>query len=360
MAAKQPQSAPPSPEYNLPPRPGKRVWRMRIAAFLAVAIIVFGGWSAVWFWAADRFEQVVDAQMEALARADIDMRCTDREVIGFPFRLGISCTTISALTATNRIETGALRSAAQLYAPGRFITELAGPVAIDRNGAVPLRLDWTAAKASGRAGLADLPHTEIERLSVELDQPRLADGWNEAAGPMAAAETMHLHYRQAPDAPGDIDLAANTEGLQLAGSGLPALAARTDARIEAIEPHLRPGFDLREHIVENGLTGTLRRLAVAASEDGDNADLALSGPFSLDTGGRLSGRLKLEIASIAAVRPFIEALFGDANVGVDDLLLMLQLIPTDGDGERRSIVLNIDRGVVSAGLLELGRLPPLL
>lgn len=326
-----------------------------------VIIMLAAGWSALWFWAADKLDVTLDQRIERLAVAGIKVGCEARAVTGYPFRLGVRCERVSGSSENGIIEAGELRSAAQLYAPGKMILELDAPMTVEPVHGAPLQLEWELARASSLVRLVALPDTDVERLSVEFRQPRLKDGWRSTAPALATAQSALFHYRPTPGSADDIDLAMDARQLVVESTRLPAMTAKLSASIKAIRPLLAPEFELPRHIAENGLAGMLHYLRMGAETDETGQTMKLSGPFEIDRAGFVSGRVKLVLSDIEAARPFARSLLGGQERAVDDLLKIIALLPSDAsDGQQRSVVLRIDKGVVSAGLFELGRIPPLI
>ena len=111
-------------------RPAKRRWTFRIAG-LAVFLMALGvGWYYAWTHGARLLDNEVSALIRNSNDAGREIECANRRVEGFPFRVGIFCDTVSAYAVRDgiSIRTGALRSAAQFYAPNSLIAEMDGPL----------------------------------------------------------------------------------------------------------------------------------------------------------------------------------------------------------------------------------------
>ena len=135
--------------------------------WLAVFIMfLFGAYSAGWFYLADRVKKVSEAAVASLNRDGATAECANLEVRGYPFRLGLFCDSLGYEDARRNIAAtaGSLRSAAQVYAPRRIVTELDGPLRTAVPGMPPLWLDWDKLRASAR-----IAEPVPERLSVEAE-----------------------------------------------------------------------------------------------------------------------------------------------------------------------------------------------
>ena len=65
---------------------------MWLAAFI---VFLVAGWTAFWFWAAGELESRVQAGI-ATMNADGSVNCENLVVNGYPFRLGLYCSSLVA------------------------------------------------------------------------------------------------------------------------------------------------------------------------------------------------------------------------------------------------------------------------
>ena len=109
-------------------------------------MILFGGYSAGWFYLADQLVTRAKATIAAANRDDVTVKCDNPIARGFPFRLGVYCDRVAYGNAAEAVglTAGNLRTAGQIYDPMRFIAELDGTATVDtpRNGS--LKLSWRA------------------------------------------------------------------------------------------------------------------------------------------------------------------------------------------------------------------------
>src|SRR5690606_10194524 len=125
-------------EKNTPNYGRRIIW---LAVFVAV---LFGGYSAGWYYLADRVVTRTEATIAQANRDGVTVECENPVARGFPFRLGIYCDRVAYADADRAVgmTAGNLRTAGQIYDPTRFIAELDGPATLATPGAGPLRVDW--------------------------------------------------------------------------------------------------------------------------------------------------------------------------------------------------------------------------
>src|SRR5690606_25672324 len=103
---------------------------------LSVLVVLLLVWCAYWFAAyrmADAF--IPSAEAAELRGNGAAIACADRAFGGFPLRLTIRCDAGSAATADGlRATLGPFSAAAPLFAPGRVVAGLAGPLQVDAPG----------------------------------------------------------------------------------------------------------------------------------------------------------------------------------------------------------------------------------
>ena len=170
------------------PNYGRRI--LWLAAFV---VILFGGYSAGWFYLADQLVTRAKAMIAAATRDGVTVECANPIAHGFPFRLGVYCDRVAYANAAEAMgmTAGNLRTAGQIYDPMCFVADLDGPamVATPRNGS--LKIDWEKLRASVRWA-RPLP----ERVSVEGGGVDTHASWTTRSGP-PVAYTRPVHERRA-------------------------------------------------------------------------------------------------------------------------------------------------------------------
>jgi hypothetical protein len=315
------------------------VW---LAAFI---VLLFGGYSVLWFVLADRLQAATERAIASLNRDDVVAECVDPKVNGFPFRLGVSCESLSFEDPARGIAAtaGGLRTAAQVYAPSQSIAELDGPLRVSAPRLPPLWLDWDRLRASVRLA-QPLP----ERLSVEAEGLSAAtDPEEEEAIQLFSAEKAESHWR--PNG-ADVDWAASVTGLQLdaaavGGHSLPSLSGSLDMTLtDGVAAIARRDQSLR------GRAGTVRSLELSL---GPTTGLTLSGPFSVDENGLLDARLNIVLRDPQGLAGQASAAFPEAQDQIAAAASGLAALGASG------LPVRIDKGRAMLGFIPLGKVPPL-
>jgi len=323
---------------------------------LALFALWFGGWFAFASYADGKLSQFI----EGIHKNGTTVDCTNRDMRGFPFRIGIHCDTLLVDRPSDlfSIELGAVQTTAQLYAPGEMIAEVSGPLKSLSNG-VELAGNWSAmrlfldARLTNGFDLASLTFSDVSLALGEIAL-KVADG--------------ALHIRPTP--PNELN---TTELTSLDGAvRLTTLAAILpeltvpDATVEA-DATLLDGYqdlivDQRpiQSVLRDGAALNIRNLALTLPNGGR---LAISGLVEMDPTGLLSGTITIGVNDPNAVSQWA----GQIDPGLaQSISLVAQAIAGMGKSTRignadmKAIVLDIDKGYVSLGFLKLpDQIPPL-
>lgn len=310
-----------------------------LAAFI---VILFGGYSAGWFYLAGRLEAQAQAVIASFNRDGAVAECTNPEARGFPFRLGIFCDSVVFEDAAQGVgfSAGSFRSAGQIYDPMRLVAELDGPARIDMAQSDPLLLEWENLRASIRLA-TPLP----EQLSLEAKNLRVA---TVAGTPLATATTFEGHLRPNGN---DLDLAGRFGGLTLdasllKGHALPPLSGEADVtvdnRMTLVEKKIR---SLR------GQSGTIHTMALST---GETTSISISGPFSVGQDGLLDAEFKLTVRDPKGLATVLSAAFPEISEKINQGFAGLAML-----GDAPSLPLKIAKGKASLGFIRLGNVPPL-
>ena len=315
---------------------------MWLAAFI---VFLVAGWTAFWFWAAGELESRVQAGI-ATMNADGRVNCENLVVNGYPFRLGLSCSSLVAEKASEgfSMSAGALRTAAQIYAPAHVVGELDGPLRLETPLLQPLDISYGNLRASVRLGLP-MP----SRISAEIRQVKAAlrDGED-----ILSAEAAEAHARQDK---GNLDVSARFEGLVLAevlseGRTIPALNGEADGSIADGAAWLAgPRKSLR------GLKGDLRALRLSPAPD---ASVAAAGPWSVDTTGLLDADIQVTLNNPPVLSNILATAFPEDAQQIRDVFAALASM-TAPDKPGAVIPLRVIKGEAFFGILPLGVVPPL-
>jgi hypothetical protein len=287
--------------------------RWRLALPLAIVVVLAVGWTGLWNYAAKRADAELAAWRSREAAAGRVFDCGTQRIAGFPFRIEIMCTVpaldLQASQLAFRLKD--LLAAVQIYQPTLLIAEFTGPLTVANQGrSSDIVADWTLAQAS----VHGLP-SEPDRISVVLDKPSVARPASPAAQPLASAEHLELHVRQAPRLPQDppvLDLALDLRQTLL--PGLPQVpAGPIDAEIAAtlrglkdLRPKPLPAL-LRDLQAANG------RLEITHARIRQGEIIGVGqGTLGLTARGTLDGQIQL---TVAGIEQLMVALGLDKKVG---------------------------------------------
>ncbi|MBE7185895.1 MAG: DUF2125 domain-containing protein [Methylobacterium mesophilicum] len=306
------------------PNYGRRIFWLGFSVVAAIAL-----YAGAWFWFANRLEgearQVV---------SETRSRCLNLRAGGFPFRIGLFCDATAWTQNGVEVSAGALRSAAQVYDPTLIVGEIDGPAKLALPGLPPLDVNWDVLKASAKLAQPLPSRASTEARSVQVTGP---------GGAILSAEKAQSHMR-VRDA--DLDLAANFTKLTLAGdlaSGgtLPPVDGEAQATLTGA--------------ARNGFTGSLRNqsgtLTKLEISDGTTAALQLSGPFSVNGEGLLSGQFAISLKNTAKLGQVMTQALPGLGARVAPVLASI--------GEVSNVPLTVRDGNASILFFQLGRVPPL-
>ncbi|MEF2553669.1 DUF2125 domain-containing protein [Aurantimonas sp. A2-1-M11] len=320
---------------------------------IAVAVLLAVGLSAAWYYLASQLDTRAARTIEMARAEGTEIDCTNREVFGYPFRLGLRCdaVTVEATRDGVRATAGALRTAAQIYRPNRIVAELDAPLIVDTAETPPLEFRWDLAQASAafwtdgldRAALA------VEAPVVALTQP--------AAGRLPLVEAgrfeVHLRRREA-----DLDFALSSRDTRIVApqlAGVPAYASDIDLTILGAADWLGGGAAGRTPgELLAGRQGKLRSFSI----DFGDAQVDLSGTFAVGADGLVSGDFALAVQDPARIAAMVGEAAPQLGSAAQTIATALSFAGRTENG-RSVIDLAIRDGNVAAGVIPLGRIPPL-
>ena len=323
-------------------RTRKPNYSRRIVWLAVFVVLLFGGYSAGWFYVADMVESRAKAALADLNRDGVTAECANPVARGYPFRIGLFCERVAFADISQGIDfkAGSFRSAGQIYDPMRLVAELDGPAAIDLPQGDPISLNWAGLRASTR-----LDQPLPERVSLEGTALKAETG---SGAPLATVAAFQAHMR--PNG-ADLDLAGGFDGLTLDralvdGRRLPILSGQSDLTIT-------DGVALVESRPESlrGQSGTIRMLALSA---GPNTGIVVSGPFSIGQDGLLDAELKVTIRDPDGLSSVLADAFPENRDQIANGFSGLAML-----GKEPTLPLKITKGRASLGFIPLGDIPPL-
>lgn len=311
--------------------------------WLAAAIVgVILAYTGAWYYGAGVVLDRVNSSFAALNRDGRRINCENTEVLGYPFRMGISCRTVLFEDARAGIGVRAhkFRTSSYVYTPNRSITEVEGPAILQFPGLNPLELTWNTLRATTRLAspLPERVSIESKGLSVRLDE--LGD----VTPLLFKADLFEVHMRPQQD---DLDVALRFGGLSFNDEvvTLPSFSGVVDAQLMdgALLDLGGPGLRNR--------SGVLRDATVTI--EGGSAGASLSGPFSIDDAGMIDAELQIVLRNPAQLSAVLAELFPDARQEIE-----LGIAGVAAMGNTTSLPLRIKKGEVRLGFFVLGFIPP--
>jgi hypothetical protein len=305
-------------------------------------------YSAAWFIGVSKGHDWLERRLSNFGDS-MSATCPGMDIKGFPFRIGVFCTSATLTNPINHINisTGAVRTMALVYNPGKAVFEIDGPAQASLPDATTVTSNWSNLDGSLGAGLSGLKHLSvaIDKASAEIISAILP-------GPMTIA-TGHgeFHARQNGD---NLDIAAlaenNTASTSLLPQQLPLFSISIDATLDKLAglleaKALQPGTEIN---------GTIHRLALDFGNDGF---LTLSGPFSIAADGYLSGDFDLSAENFEALRSTLKASFPQASPTIDVSAILMKSLSKDGTNA--TVRLNVRAGTILLGVIPVGFIPPL-
>jgi len=312
------------PQNPLPRRRRRRFWPLALT--LLVVLLAFG-WAAAWFGVRHAAEQGLARFIEGQARRGVSVECHEPAYSGFPLAVDMACQFPRLKRDGDDFVLSAMRVSAPLWRPGTLIVQPESSLEAQIEGTGGLRAAWDRLDA---------------RLAVSpFDLPALARApRGTTVGPL------------------DLRIDAGTFAIERdIEDALPPVSFTSDLRLHDFAMRPPPGFDLVAHLRAHGLEGEVRALEVAPMAGGR---ISAIGSFAIDRDGRVSGRFELSAADLPAMARFLAAALREDPDAAKNVLQAAGLLQAAGFGTREGkLALSVQRGAVSAGIIPLGRIPPL-
>lgn len=323
-----------------------KLWLLACGVVLVIALYTAG-----WFYAASMLKERTLALLGSQERRGISAECTDADYRGYPFRIGLFCAKVSVDDRTNGISAmfGSLRSAAQVYNPGHIVWELDSPIEIRTGHGLSVSTTWENFQSSLTTRFRGVERTStvIENARTNILSSATGQAFNISAG------HTEIHLRQNGT---DLDAAMTLQNTDVVMKDLPQLLPRFTANLDLT---LTGRAGMIDGSDPNGtvLYGTEGQMRSISADLGDGKLITVSGPFSFDEQGYLSGKLKLRIEQIDAWRDSLSQAFPQIAPTLKTAANMLSAL---GRGKSASLDLTINRGKVFAGgFIQIGEIPPI-
>ena len=328
--------------------------RRGLTAVAIIMVVLFVALTGAWLYVAHEIDRRVGDAIAAAATRGTAVECANRDVFGYPFRVGLSCDKVGLDDPARelRVSAGALHTAAQIYRPGHIVAELGSPLTVEAPGRPPMDLSWTLLQASTTVWTDG-----VQRFDLAADAPAIA--FRQQAGnplPASRADRFELHARQNA---ADLDVAFSDGALVVSApdlGDLPPVDVTGDATLNGAAEWLRRGIPgNRLGVALRGRSGTLRSLRLAL-KGGGVAELA--GPFTIADTGLLSGDFKLALEKPDAIAGMVSRLV-PAAAGIAGSLAGAVGFAGRQENGRTVIDLTVREGEARVGFLPVGRVPPI-
>ena len=318
-----------------------------LGIILVLAAVYTGGW----FYAASALKTNVLRALGKQDAAGFTGQCTDLNQQGFPFRIGLTCSKVEIDDHVKGVSAtfDDLNASAHVYSPGNIDWQLNSPAEIRTSQGLTISSEWATLESSlvTHGNLIEKGATTISRLKAAIVSSATGQTVN------FTADKTEIHVRQNGD---DLEAAfevKNSNTVIPDFPQLPALGAIVDITLTG-KAGLLDGSDKDGR----GLFGASGILHHITADIGDGRIMTLSGPFSFDDDGYVSGQFKLEIQKIGHWRDSIKQAIPAAKHTVDMVGKLLKALAAGDD--KVSVDLTADHGAVTvSGFIPVGTIPPL-
>ena len=319
----------------------------KIIALGVVLFVLVAGYGAAWLWAAGQATDYVKSLETADGVTTPRLVCAEFSIGGWPFGFDATCTEATITSGDITVALSGLKATIEVYRPTHILIFAQSPVSIDDafTGSRS-RLDFANAQASLR-----LDNWRIGRVSVVLGEPV----WNDTVLDdrlLATADKLEVHLVDVPaqhDAAAGLATLANyilVEGLDAPGLAIGNGQATFEAEISNLPDDVRTygDADLLQRWQAAGGKFSIRDFT-----GGDaTSSFDVTGTLGLDDAGRVEGQVQLHSRGVVErLGPMIPEQYKGWIVGTP---------AADGSYGQ---TLTIAAGVVLAGLVPVGMIPPL-
>lgn len=327
---------------------GKRMLLVGLGLVVVVAALYTGGW----YYAASALKTNVLRALGQRDSAGISGECTDMDFRGFPFSIGMFCSKVMVDDHVNGISASFdnLTSSAQIYQPGHITWQLKSPAEFRTAHGLAVSAEWTDLQSNlvTKGKGIQQSTTTIEGLKAGIVSSFNGQNVNVTAG------HTEIHVRQnGDDLEASIGIENSNAVIKDFPQALPTLTTNADITLTG-KAGLLDGSDRGTH----GLYGTSGILRRVVADIGDGRVMTLTGPFSFDDEGYVSGQFKLEIDQLGPWRDGLKAAIPAAKHTIDLAGKLLKALAAGGDNV--SVDLTADHGNITlSGFIPLGSIPPI-
>ncbi|WP_419906687.1 DUF2125 domain-containing protein [Hoeflea sp.] len=319
-----------------------------LGIFIVVAIVAY---TALWFYLAGQLETRSQFLLSDLRNRNVTADCRDMNVRGYPFRLGLFCSSVNAAdtVADTTVTAGSFRSAAQLYRPNHIVSELDGPVSVQAAIGLLANLDWEILRSSTVFNLSGLDRASLE--SRDLQAAVTLPGESDPVEVTAASSEVHARQNSA-----DLDAVLRLSTASLVYGNMLDGSTTFDLQVDVTlgdRAWLMSGAAASQQPWRN-LSASLNNLNADLN---NGAGLSVEGPFSINQDGYLTGKFNVEVRNMAAWQDFASQLFPQMSDQIANAAGIASSV--NGGSANISLPINVDNGNVRIGFIQIGKIPPL-
>ena len=174
-------------------RPRRWLWTLVLP--IAGIVLVAGGWSALWYYAANVADRTLAGWVAREAAGGRIYTCGSEGTSGFPFRIQTHCTeaaaTLNTIEPPVAIAAKDITFTAEVFRPTRLVGDITGPLTVAAPGQAP---SFTANWSNATITVSGLPPAP-DAVSVSLAQPRLSGVSGTSAVTLFAADDTDFQAR---------------------------------------------------------------------------------------------------------------------------------------------------------------------
>jgi hypothetical protein len=317
---------------------------------IALIVIVAALYSGGWYYAAAALKTNVMRALGDQNTAGIAGQCDNLALQGFPFSIGLSCSKVDIDDHVHGVSASFddLNASAHVYSPGDISWNLNSPAEIRTAQGLTVSAEWKnlQSRLLTKGNGIEEGQTVIEGLKAGINSSFTGQNFD------ITADRTEIHLRQnGPNLEAMIGVEKSNTVIKDFPQPLPTLSASADITL-ADKAGLLDGSD------KGGLYGASGTLHQVVADIGDGRVMTLSGPFSFDDQGFVSGQFKLEIAQIGPWRDSLKQTIPAAKHIIDSASKILKALAAGGD--KVSVDLTADHGNIRlSGFIPLGQLPPI-
>jgi hypothetical protein len=320
--------------------------RSRLYLWVAIAVVLFGAYSAGWFYLANRVRAEAGSAIAALNAKGINADCANLTVSGYPIRFAVSCDNTAYEDDARKVaaSTGSVNAVAQIYRPLSPVADIVGPLRTTAAGMTPLWLDWDKMRAT-----ASLSWSMPRSISLQ------AEGFSGQTDPQDETDPVQLFSAGKAEA----ELRPNGQAFD---ASINFNELQIDA--EAIGGRVLPPLNGNvEATLKNGLallatqTKSLRGQSLDISQldlASGTAHISVSGPISVDADGLIDASLVIKLQDPKATAAILGAAIPEKQRQIEQGFAALALL-----GSEPVMPLKIVKGKASLGFIPLGKIGPL-